>query len=92
MGAVARQFWRTGGYRRQCLVTPDGGLIALDWFCCCDTDSSIDEAVPILMVFHGLTGKYWFHGCSQTLQSMLPSAPMRAQHTQAAVAESLGCL
>ena len=53
---VARQFWRTGAYRRQCILTPDGGLIALDWFEGCDTNDSIKAHVPILLVLHGLTG------------------------------------
>ncbi|BDA43976.1 Phospholipase ABHD3 [Coccomyxa sp. Obi] len=56
MLSVGRQFWRVGQYRRQALVTPDGGLIALDWYQGCDTASHIDQSVPVLLVFHGLTG------------------------------------
>ena len=59
LGTVGRQFWRTGGYRRQCLTMADGGLIALDWFGGCDTDGSIARDAPIMMVFHGLTGGHW---------------------------------
>ena len=54
--AVGRQFWRVDQYRRQALITPDGGLIALDWFQGCDTASHIDQSAPVLLVFHGLTG------------------------------------
>lgn len=56
MHAVGRHFWRVGQYRRQALVTPDGGLIALDWFQGCDTAAHLNPSVPILLVFHGLTG------------------------------------
>lgn len=55
--AVGRQFWRVDQYRRQALITPDGGLIALDWFQGCDTASHIDQSAPVLLVFHGLTGE-----------------------------------
>ena len=74
--AVGRQFWRDANYRRQALVTPDGGLIALDWYHGSDTVPDLAESAPVLMVFHGLTGahtqpatsflkaisceKYWF--------------------------------
>ena len=53
---MGRQFWRDANYRRQALVTPDGGLIALDWYHGSDTLSHLAESTPILMVFHGLTG------------------------------------
>lgn len=55
--AVARQFWRDANYRRQALVTPDGGLIALDWYHGSDTLPDLPESTPVLMVFHGLTGR-----------------------------------
>ena len=75
--AVGRQFWRVGQYRRQALVTPDGGLIALDWFLGCDTASHIDQSAPVLLVFHGLTGEVHEPKVSSILQwvlimSMLP--------------------
>ena len=54
--AVGRQFWRDSDYRRQALITPDGGLIALDWYHGSDTLPELDQYTPILMVFHGLTG------------------------------------
>ena len=54
--AVGRQFWRDCDYRRQALITPDGGLIALDWYHGSDTLPELDQYTPILMVFHGLTG------------------------------------
>ena len=54
--AVGRQFWRDANYRRQALVTPDGGLIALDWYHGSDTLPHLAESTPVLMVFHGLTG------------------------------------
>jgi abhydrolase domain-containing protein 1/3 len=54
--AAGRQFWRDANYRRQALVTPDGGLIALDWYHGSDTLPHLPQSTPILMVFHGLTG------------------------------------
>ncbi|CAL5218897.1 g638 [Coccomyxa viridis] len=54
--SVGRQFWRDANYRRQALVTPDGGLIALDWYHGSDTLPHLAESAPVLMVFHGLTG------------------------------------
>jgi len=56
MCVVGRQFWRDAAYRRQALVTPDGGLIALDWYHGSDTLPHLANSTPVLMVFHGLTG------------------------------------
>lgn len=54
--AVGRCFYNFPNYHRQLLVAPDGGTVAIDWFKQCDLDQSLLPDVPVLLVFHGLTG------------------------------------
>lgn len=54
--AVLRTFTQSSNYRRQLVLTSDGGTVALDWFNDSDVLSAASATTPILLVLHGING------------------------------------
>lgn len=46
-----------GTYRRQHLISDDGGTLGLDWFNQCERASFADPSTPVLLVMHGINGE-----------------------------------
>ncbi|MEW5317053.1 MAG: hypothetical protein WDW38_008384 [Sanguina aurantia] len=45
-----------GTYRRQHLISDDGGTLGLDWFNQCERASFAHPSTPVLLVMHGING------------------------------------
>ncbi len=53
---VLRTLSARGSYRRQRVLTSDGGTLALDWWCGADLPGYAAMDAPIVLLIHGING------------------------------------